>query len=95
MSDSVIAISVVRDFQLYERLFSNNQNLKSCELKPIDNRTENHGIPTRYNEFLDSFDYSKPAWFVFCHEDFEFREPIIQLLSSCSKDILYGPDCRD
>ncbi len=58
-------ISVVRDFEMYDKCVGANPYNAGAELHPIDNRVENKGIPTRYNEFLDAYDYSKPDWFVF------------------------------
>ena len=73
-------ISVVRDFDLYNRVIANNPNLGDAQKIAFDNREENRPIPARYNEFLDGYDYSKPAWFVFCHEDFEPLESLEPLL---------------
>ena len=46
----------------------------------IDNRERNEPIPVCYNRFLDGYDYSREAWFIFCHEDFELREDVSPLL---------------
>ena len=43
----------------------------------IDNNEENLPISARYNAFLDGYDYSNPAWFVFAHEDFELEELLL------------------
>lgn len=83
-------ISVVRDFEMYDNLVRTNRNCADAEYVCFDNRVENKAIPVRYNEFLDSYDYSKESWFVFCHEDFEFLEPIAPCLESAEKNNLYG-----
>ncbi len=84
-------ISVVRDFEMYDRCVRKNPYNAGVVLHPIDNRTENKGIPTRYNEFLDAYDYSKPDWFVFCHEDWEIKEAWQSRLDELDKNNLYGP----
>ena len=83
-------ISVVRDFDLYNRVIANNPNLGDAQKIAFDNRAENRPIPARYNEFLDGYDYSKPAWFVFCHEDFEPLESLEPLLEGLSPVSVYG-----
>ncbi len=84
-------ISVVRDFEMYDRCVGKNPHNAGAVLYPIDNRTESKGIPTRYNEFLNSYDYSKPDWFVFCHEDWEVQEDWQARLCELDKESLYGP----
>lgn len=86
----VCFISVVRDFDLYNRVIVNNPHLGDAQKVAYDNRAENRPIPARYNEFLDGYDYSKPAWFVFCHEDFEPQEPLAPLLEGLSPAAVYG-----
>jgi len=60
-------------------------------LHPIDNRSENKGIPFRYNQFLDSYDFTHPSWLIFCHEDFEFKQKIDTLFEALDTGVLYGP----
>jgi hypothetical protein len=83
-------ISVVRDFKMYDKLVQTNPNTKGAEFVSFDNRVENKPISVRYNEFLNSYDYSKDSWFIFCHEDYEFLEPIEPYLTSLDKNNLYG-----
>lgn len=86
-----ILITVVRDYAMYGRCVSDNPYANECRLHPIDNRQENAHVPTQYNRFLDAYDFGKPAWFVFCHEDFELCGPLPPLLRQARKDCLYGP----
>lgn len=89
---------MVRDFSLYRRLVVENPALVGAKFVTLDNRERNLPIPVQYNRFLDNFDFSHPAWLVFCHEDFEIREPLAPLLKHLSSDSLYGPigaTCRD
>ncbi len=82
----MIVVSVVRDFELYERLVKNNSNYADAKFVSFDNSKENLTIPQRYNSFLNAYDYSKPDWFVFCHEDWKLCEQ----LTFPSKDAIYG-----
>ena len=86
----MVIISVVRDFQMYDELVRNNPFNKDASLYVIDNRQENKNISTRYNEFLDSYDYNKPDWFVFCHEDWEVLQDW-SVLDNLDKNCLWGP----
>lgn len=85
-----VIISVVRDEVLYRRLVAENPMISDCEKRMLDNREENLGIPTRYNQFLETYNYEHPAWLVFCHEDFEFRQNL-SFLDTLPADSLYGP----
>lgn len=86
----MVYISVVRDFAMYDRLVRNNPSNAGAEFVAFDNNVENKTIPVRYNSFLNSYDYSKEAWFVFCHEDFQFLEPVAPKLESLDKGAIYG-----
>lgn len=91
----LVFVSVVRDFDFYDRFFINNANVNGHTLVPIDNRADNLFITTQYNRFLDAYDYGGEAWFVFCHEDFELKEDIAPILSKLDKRALYGAvGCR-
>jgi hypothetical protein len=91
METTVTFISVVRDKAMYEKCITSNPFVNRHTLIPIDNTNENRGIPFRYNQFLNSYDYAKPTWFVFCHEDFEFQEDIYDKLCTLDTHVLYGP----
>lgn len=90
MNDAYI-VSAVRDFHMYNRYIAQNRNCSGTSIVMFDNREKNEPIPVRYNDFLDSFDYSKQAWFIFCHEDFELEEPILDIVTNLPKEHLYGP----
>ena len=84
-------VTVVRDFEQYNRFIKSNTGFDGAVFTAFDNRDDNQAIPVRYNSFLDGYDYSNPAWFVFCHEDFEPLELLCALLDGLSKDSLWGP----
>jgi len=89
--DRVAVISVVRDFDMYGRCVRDNLFVHGCELHAIDNTAKNEGIGVCYNRFLAGFDFSNPAWLVFCHEDFELKEDLRPHLSDLDKNALWGP----
>ena len=88
--NQAIIISVVRDWGMYNRCVWHNPNCSFYQKIYYDNNIENLGIPTRYNDFLDHYDYSKPCWFVFCHEDFQLKQNL-NFLNKLAPDFLYGP----
>lgn len=90
-SDRLIIVSVVRDFEMYQRCVSNNPNVCRAELVQFDNRIDNQSIPVLYNRFLDDYDYSRSAWIVFCHEDFELLEDLGAKLNDACAGFVYGP----
>jgi len=89
--DSIVLISVVRDYDMYRRCFVENTHAQACQSHPIDNRQEQAHVSTQYNRFLDAYDYSRPAWFVFCHEDFQLLGPLAPQVCKARRDCLYGP----
>lgn len=88
---SLVIISVVRDYAMYERCIGRNRFLSKARLVAIDNREKNEGVSVLYNRFIDGYDYSTPAWFVFCHEDFEIKERISDVLNVVSPESLFSP----
>lgn len=89
--DSIVIVSVVRDYTMYNRCIAHNPYTNVHTLYALDNRTANEHISIHYNRFLDAYDYTNPAWFIFCHEDFELTQDITPLLTSLDKTALYGP----
>ena len=91
MEDGIVYITVVRDFSMYSRCLQENANMYGARRVVFDNREKNEPITVLYNRFLDSYDYTMPAWFVFCHEDFSPDERIEDVMSGLPKDSLWGP----
>lgn len=87
----MIFISVVRNEKMYHDFVTHNPYNKGGEFIAYDNNKENITIPKRYNHFLNNYDYSKPDWFVFCHEDWELKEDLEKRLCDLDKNNLYGP----
>jgi len=87
----MVIISVVRDFEMYDRLVRNNPFNQGATFYAIDNREKNEGVPVGYNSFLNQYDYSKGDWFVFCHEDWEIQESWFSKIESLAPTDIYGP----
>ena len=85
-----VFVTVLRDRDMYERLVKGNPNNAGGEFIALDNRSENRSVTTRYNSFLDGWDFSRPAWFVFVHEDYEFLEPLAPILAKADPNCIYG-----
>ena len=85
-----VFVTVVRDHALYARLVRDNVNNAGGEFVMFDNLADNLPITVRYNSFLDGWDYSRKAWFVFVHEDYEFLEPVGPILSAMDPGSIYG-----
>ena len=91
-ADRLFVVSPVIDFIMYNKLIYANQLLKNerITLAPQNNKKSGKTISVCYNDFLNGFDYSSPAWLVFCHEDFEFLEDPLPLLSKCDRRDIIG-----
>jgi len=76
---------------MYDTCVRHNPFVNHHTLCPLDNTSENKGVPFRYNQFLDAYDFSRPSWLVFCHEDVEFLQAVGPLLASLDRHALYGP----
>lgn len=94
---SVHIVSVVNNIPQYQGLFMANPHLAghNCTLCPLLNPEPEQpdmvlGLPTLYNRFLDNFDYSKPSWLIFVHNDVEILGNL-DVLSDLPQDTLYGP----
>ena len=84
-------VSVVRDFEMYDRLVRNNPFNRGATFYPVDNREKNEGVSVGYNRFLNQVDYTQEDWFVFCHEDWEIQEDWMARVDKLPKKSLYGP----
>ena len=92
--DNIYFISVVNNYDLFNHCISQNPYITCCSniaVIDFDNTKENISIPQRYNSFLDNYDYSEDAWFVFCHCDWELMDDINSVLQNLDKNCIYGP----
>ena len=88
----ICIITVNNDLKIYGRCISNNKHLASDKIKKvrIDNQP-NLSIALRYNEFLNTYNFSQQAWLVFCHNDFEVLEDLTPILRELDRNFIYGP----
>lgn len=91
---NVVFINVINNFELYQQYIVGNKFLKTksfIQYICFDNTKENIFISKRYNAFLDNYDFSNEAWFIFCHPDWEIMEDIEPILEKLDKNKIYGP----
>lgn len=88
--EKTVFISVVRNHKMYNDFVRDNNFNQGAEFVCYDNTAENIFIPKRYNNFLDNYDYTKPAWFVFCHEDWQAQSHWLYQLKKLDKNAVYG-----
>ena len=92
--ETIHFISVVNNHKLYNKCIVQNpfiKNLKNITTISYDNTFTNIPISKRYNEFLNTYDYAKPSWFVFCHNDWQLIDDINKKLKNLDKNNIYGP----
>ena len=87
----MIIITVVRNFDMYNRLVRGNPFNQGADFVCFDNNMENQGLPQRYNSFLESYDYNHENWFVFCHEDWEIQEEWQPKIDDLDPKNIYAP----
>jgi len=89
--EEIDVVTVVNNFDIYNKCFTNNLNLINCNLILYDNTKENKTIPIRFNDYLGK-NIELNKWIIFCHQDFLFQENIhLAINSNLSKDCIYGP----
>lgn len=76
---------------MFNRCWRDNSHLKNVDIRMFDNSNVNRPVPVCYNEFLSGWDYSRSAWFAFCHEDFELRGNLSDIVQHLDVGSLYGP----
>lgn len=86
-------ISVVNDLELYKKCITANPFVINSKGKItcLNNIGQNKAVSVLYNSFLDTYDYSKEAWLIFCHNDWELLQDINPILAGLDKNNLYGP----
>ena len=87
----IVFVSAGLDPAMYARCISENQHARRHRLVFFDNRIRDDGLPVLYNRFLREFDYSRPAWIIFCHEDFQPLEDIEDCFEGLPTNSIYGP----
>lgn len=84
-------VCVVNNYDIFNSVVKNNENLKNCEIIDYDNTTENIPITKRYNDLIDNnINENSDFWVAFIHQDFGFRENLNSLLKKMDKKHIYG-----
>ncbi len=83
-------VTVVNNFEIFERCIKNNESLRDFEIVAFDNTVENIGIPQRYNTFINNLTPQDDFWVVFIHQDFMFNENPIEKLKNLNRGCVYG-----
>ncbi|MBI5325969.1 MAG: hypothetical protein HZB41_11975 [Ignavibacteriae bacterium] len=83
-------VTVVNDSEQYEKYFVKNNNVNKNNLVKYNNSTDNISITKRFNDYINNR-MQDDTWVIFCHQDFEFREDINNILYSLDKNCIYGP----
>ena len=58
--------------EMVRRFFINNPFVDRVDVRLIDNRSRNAGLPVIYNEIINEF-LNEDVWLFFVHEDFEVK----------------------
>ncbi len=80
--------------EMYELYFRRNAFIAHQEhihLTPIYTEPFDGHLTRAYNSFLEYYDYSKEAWFIFVHGDYEFTCDLHEVLATGDKMALLGP----
>ncbi len=83
-------VSVVNNFEIFDRCIKGNEFLKNAEIIVYDNTVENIGIAERYNTFIDTIKESDDFWVAFIHQDFIFCEDLNLRFKNMDKNSIYG-----
>lgn len=73
---------------MFRCFFELNSRLLEYDIKGVDNRKVNEGLPAIYNRFINE-KISEDCWLFFVHEDFDIRSDL-SYLSSLDRDCIYG-----
>ena len=86
-------ICVVNDYQIFDKVIKNNENMQNFEIFAYDNTAENIPITKRYNNFIEENAISSSEsgfWCLFIHQDFGLMQDINPILDKLDKRFIYG-----
>jgi hypothetical protein len=88
----IYIVTVVKDFELYEKSIKDNEFMKDCNLITYDNSQEDVSITQRYNDFLENHlsKISPNSWIIFCNQGFSFLEDFKAQLKALEPNSIYG-----
>lgn len=84
-------VCIVNNYEIFDKVVKNNENLADCEIFDYDNTSENLSVTKRYNDFIKSHVTSdSDFWTIFIHQDFGFMENLNSVLEKLDKKNIYG-----
>jgi len=90
-SSQICFVSVVNNFEIFNKSIKNNTAMSPYEQIVFDNTCDNISITKRYNSFIENIITTESDfWVVFCHQDFGFLEDPLLKLSKLDKNFMYG-----
>jgi len=88
--NNIHIISVANNFEVYNKFVKENPLMNCHKLSVYDNSSENIGVSSRYNNFIDNNLSEENEWYIFCHQDFSFFDDPAETLKNLSPDSIYG-----
>lgn len=84
-------VCVVNDYEVFNKVVKNNENIAECEIFDYDNTAKNISIPKRYNDFIvKNIKSDSNFWILFIHQDFGIMENIDSVLKKLNRNDIYG-----
>jgi len=91
VNSNICFVSVVNNFEIFNKSIKNNTMMNLYEQIVFDNTCNNISITARYNSFIESrIDTESDLWVVFCHQDFGFSEDPSLKMFKLDKNFIYG-----
>lgn len=87
MSD-ITVVTVYITPEMYRAFFTSNPHFSDCRLIGIDNRQLNRGLPSIYNEIIQS-DRNRDCWLFFLHEDLQVKSSLAAI-GELDRGFVYG-----
>ena len=81
-------ITVYINQDMYDSFFTNNFYVNCYALIGIDNRSQNRGLSSIYNEIIDDF-IDEDCWLFFVHEDFKINSDL-HVIDQLDPGCVYG-----
>ncbi len=84
-------VCVVNDYDVFNKVVKDNENLKDIDVVVFDNTSENMPVTKRYNDFIKDaiLSSNEDFWVVFAHQDFGFLENPDKKLENLDKKSIY------
>jgi hypothetical protein len=73
---------------MFHCFFALNSQLFACDVRGIDNRESNEGLPAIYNRVIEQ-SLADDCWIFFAHEDFDVRGDL-SVIDKLNPGVIYG-----